>query len=61
MERIHRIHPRSTAMTTVLSKVHLADFRQDGYSANLLRQYIGDQTLIPVVVSADSNCFLTLS
>jgi len=61
MERIHRIHPCSTATPRVGSKVHLADFRQDEYSASLLRQYSGDQTLIPVVVSADGNCFLTLS
>ena len=41
----------------ILSTVPLADFSQDEYSVSLLRQYSGDQTLTPVVVSADGNCF----
>jgi len=55
--QMEHIHLRQTAIPQSATIVDASQFTVDQYSLQLMQTYSGDQSLIPVSVSADGNCF----
>jgi len=54
---MEQIHYRQTAIPQFALPVDVSHFTVDDYSLQLMQTYSGDQSLIPISVSANGNCF----